>query len=203
MTMLNLIPCILLGIGAMPLWADDAGTWISLIQGDSLKGWKVEGNADWTVSGGVITGRQGPNAVGGDLFTEQEWADFELEAEWKMRFPGNSGIWFRRAAPRSGYQADILDQPTHPGVLSGSLYWMGKGMIAENRDASSVNKDGWNQLRIRAKGDLIEIWQNGKKVISARDSTFAGPGSIGIQLHRGKPFEGMEVLVRKLRVRGL
>ena len=177
--------------------------WLSLFDGTSLAGWKAEGKADWRIQDGAIVGRQGAGGTAGDLFTEKQWSDFELEAEWTMRFPGNSGIWFRYAGPKTGYQADFLDQPSHPGVLSGSLYCMGKAFIAENRDASSVNKNGWNKLRIRAAGDRITIEQNGKKVVEVRDGTFAGAGSIGIQVHAGKQFEGMEVRVRNLRLRPL
>lgn len=177
--------------------------WTSLFDGKTLSGWKAEGSADWSIQDGAIVGRQGPGGTAGDLFTEGQWADFELEAEWWMRFPGNSGVWFRRTGPKTGYQADFLDQPSHPGVLSGSLYCMGKAFIAENRDASSVNKNGWNKLRIRAAGDRITIEQNGKKVVEVRDGTFAGAGSIGIQVHAGKQFEGMEVRVRNLRLRPL
>lgn len=177
--------------------------WISLFDGKSLKGWKPEGKATWSVEGGAIVGRQGAGGAAGDLFTEKQWANFELEADWAMKWPGNSGIWFRYSGPKSAYQADILDQSSHPGVLSGSLYCMGKAFIAENRDASSVKKNGWNTLKIRAEGDRIVIEQNGKKVVDVRDKTFPGAGSIGIQLQAGKQFEGMEARVRKIRVRPL
>jgi hypothetical protein len=177
--------------------------WISLFDGKSLKGWRAEGNAAWSVANGELIGRQGPGGAAGDLFSEAQWADFELETEWTMRFPGNSGVWFRVAGPRTGYQADILDQSSHPGVLSGSLYCMGKAFIAENRDASSVNKDGWNKLNIRAAGDQFVIVQNGKKVVDVRDGTFPGAGSVGFQIHAGKPFEGMEARFRNIRLRPL
>ncbi len=177
--------------------------WINLIDAAGLKGWRAEGKAGWKVENGVLIGRQGPGGAAGDLFSEGEWADFELEAEWTMRFPGNSGIWFRVAGPKTGYQADFIDQPSHPGVLSGSLYCMGKAFIAENRDPSTVNRDGWNKLRIRAVGDHIVIEQNGKKIVDVRDGTFRGPGRVGIQVHAGKQFEGMEVKVRHMRIRPL
>ena len=80
---------------------------------------------------------------------------------------------------------------------------MGKAFIAENRDASTVKRDGWNRIRIRAAGDEMVIVQNGKKVVRVRDSTFPGAGSIGIQVHAGKEFEGMVVRMRNLRVRKL
>lgn len=175
--------------------------WMPLFDGKTLTGWRTEGKASWSVEDGAITGRQGPGGTAGDLFTEMQWANFELETEWKMKWPGNSGIWFRVAGPRTGYQADILDQPSHPGVLSGSLYCMGKAFIAENRDPSSVNKDGWNRLRIRAKDDLITIEQNGKRVIEVRDAAFPSKGSVGIQIHAGAAYTGMEIRLRAIRLR--
>jgi hypothetical protein len=80
---------------------------------------------------------------------------------------------------------------------------MGKAFIAENRDAASVDKNGWNHVRIRAQGDQIRIDQNGRKVVEVRDNTFPGPGSVGIQVHAGKQFAGMEVRVRNIRIRPL
>lgn len=180
-----------------------AADWISLIQGTSLSNWQAEGKADWKVEDGVIVGRQGQAGIGGDLFTRERWTNFELESEWRMRWPGNSGIWFRWSGPKTGYQADFLDEPAYPGVLSGSLYCMGKAFIAQNRDTSSLNRDGWNRMRIVARGDRYTIELNGRKVVDVHDSTFAGPGSIGIQVHTGKAFEGMEVRVRNLRIHPL
>jgi hypothetical protein len=177
--------------------------WSPLFDGKTLNGWQPQGKAAWSVEDGAIVGRQGPGGAPGDLFTEQKWSDFEIEAEWKMRFPGNSGLWFRYMGPKTGYQADFLDQPSHPGVLSGSLYCMGKAFIAENRDASSVDKNGWNHIRVRAAGDQIVIVQNGKQIVQVRDGSFRGPGSVGIQVHAGKEFEGMEVRLRNVRIRPL
>jgi hypothetical protein len=180
-----------------------APKWEKPFDGKSLKGWKATGKAGWSAEDGCLVGRQGPHGEAGDLFSEKEWSDFEMEAEWRMKWPGNSGLWFRVGGPRSGYQADFLDQPSHPGVLSGSLYCMGKAFIAENRDASSVNRDGWNRLRIVARGPEITIWQNGIQTIQVKDSTFPGPGGIGLQVHAGKDFTGMEVRLRNLRIRAL
>jgi hypothetical protein len=186
-----------------PAGARAQSGWTSLIPGPDLRGWKAEGKASWSVQDGAIVGRQGPGDAAGDLFTEKQWTDFELEAEWTMRFPGNSGIWFRWSGPNTGYQADFIDQPSHPGVLSGSLYCMGKAFIAENRDPSTVNRTGWNRIRISAAGDHLTVEQNGKKVVDIRDTAFPGPGSIGIQIHQGKAFETMEVRIRNLRIRPL
>lgn len=179
-----------------------ASEWVALVQGDTLAGWHQTGAADWRVENGVITGRQGPAFAAGDIYTDRVWTDFELEGEWKVRWPANSGIWFRRTAKSPGYQIDLLDQPNYPGVLSGSVVRMGKGFIAENRDAGSVRRDEWNAVRLRVEGDRIVVVQNGKTVVDVRDNTY-GAGSIGLEIHGGKTFEGMEVSFRKLRARGL
>jgi len=181
--------------------AETRDGWTALADGRTLAGWHTTGNADWKVEDGAIVGRQGAGGAAGDLFTDRQWRDFELEAEWSMRFPGNSGLWFRVSGPKTGYQADFLEEPAYPGVLSGSLYCMGKAFIAVNRETASVNKDGWNRIVIRAAGDEITIVQNGKSVVHVRDNTFPGPGSIGIQVHPGKQFAGMEVRVRGIRLR--
>ena len=179
------------------------GKWTSLLKGSGLEAWQTEGKAAWSVEHGVLIGRQGPGGASGDIFTKQQWTDFELEAEWHMRWPGNSGIWFRWSGAKTGMQMDILDEPAYPNVFSGSLYCMGKAFVARNADASSVNKDGWNRVRIVVRGDHIVIEQNGRKVVDVHESSFPGPGSIGVQAHAGKDFANMEIRVRNLRIRPL
>jgi hypothetical protein len=178
-----------------------AGDWQKLFDGKTLKGWKTEGGAVWSVQDGVIVGKQGPKGESGDLFTEAKWADFDVEAEWKMKFPGNSGLWFRYTAADAAYQADFLEDPGHPDILSGSLYCMGKAFIAYNKDAKSLKRGEWNKIRVKATGDEIVIWSNGREVIRTHDGTFRAAGHIGIQVHAGGKLVGMEVRMRNIRIK--
>ncbi len=148
-----------------PVFAGERGGWISLFDGKTLNGWRAEGKADWSARGGAMVGRQGPGNTPGDLYTNAEWADFELECEFKVQWPANSGIWFRRSATQPGYQADILDEAAYPDAFSGSLYAMGKGFLVKNTDPASIDKNGWNRMRIRAAGEEIVIGLNGKTVV--------------------------------------
>lgn len=175
--------------------------WQSLTDGKTLDGWRPDGNAEWRVQDGAIVGRQGPNTAGGNLYTLQQLADFDLELEFKVRWPANSGIWFRRSASQPGYQADILDQPSYPDTFSGSLVAMGTGFLTRNSDAKTVNKEDWNQLQITAACETIVIALNGKTVTRTTDSKFLKPGSIGIEVHPGKQFQDMEIRVRRIRLR--
>jgi hypothetical protein len=148
-----------------------------------------------------LVGRQGPAGEPGDLFTAARYADFELEAEWKMRWPGNSGFWFKYQGPRTGCQADFLDQPSEPGILSGSVYCMGLKFVAVNRDPKTVRKEAWNRLRIRMEGDRVQVWMNGARVVNGTANIFPGPGQLGLQVHAGEAFQNMEIRVRNARFR--
>ncbi len=39
---------------------------------------------------------------------------------------------------------------------------------------------GWNTLRLTAEDDLFTVYLNGKKLYEVRDTTFTGPGKIGL-----------------------
>jgi len=196
-------PIILFFLAAAALASSDR-PWVALFDGKSLAGWKATGNAAWRVEDGSIVGRQGPNGAPGDLFTQAQWQDFEIEAEWRMTFPGNSGLWFRYAGPNTGCQADFLEnERAWPGVFSGSVYCMGRQFVGVNRDASTVNRAGWNRLRMRVTGDDVRVQLNGREVVRAINDTQRAPGSIGIQVHAGQQFKDMEVRVRHIRLRPL
>ena len=197
---MNIVRAALLGAALTCSAAD----WVRPFDGKTLQGWKTEGKAEWRVHKGELIGFQGPGGAPGDIFTEAQWKDFELEAEWRMTLPGNSGLWFRWAGAKTGCQADFIDnEPAFPGVLSGSVYCMGEQFVGVNKDPSTVRKDGWNKLRIHALGEAIVVTLNGREVVRTTNRSQPGPGSIGIQVHAGKQFEGMEVRIRNLRIRSL
>lgn len=176
----------------------DAGM-VQLFNGKDLGGWSAKGNARFSVEDGVLVGRQGPGGAAGDLFSDAQFDDFELEATWAMTWPGNSGIWFRFADSRKAYQADILEYKK-PLCWSGSLYCMAKAFIALNEDPSIVRRHGWNTFRIRAEKDHLLILLNGRKVADVRDDS-SSRGRFGIQVHSGAPFANMAIRVADLRVK--
>jgi hypothetical protein len=58
-------------------------------------------------------------------------------------------------------------------------------------------------MQLRVQGDHITIRQNGRMVVDIHDATFPGAGRLGIQIHKGKAFDGMEVRLRSMKVREL
>ena len=171
---------------------------VSLFNGKDTTGWTATG-AEWLVRDGCLVGTQ-TDGQGGDLTHEKEWDNFDLRVTYRVKWPANSGIWFR-FDKGNGYQFDILKYK-NPVAFSGSLFCPGKMFITKNLNEAIENRDGWNEARIWAVGDRIIMWLNGKRVSDCRDKTHT-KGKIGFQVHGGNEVKGMEIVLQKIAVRAL
>lgn len=83
------VACVLMLAGfAAAASAGENGAWRSLFNGKDLTGWKVpEGdNGHWKVVDGVIDYDASSEAAKSkDLWTAQEFGDFEMEIEWRIK----------------------------------------------------------------------------------------------------------------------
>ena len=64
--------------------------------------------------------------------------------------------------------------------------------------ALRIDHKAWHVLRVKMKGDRIEVYLDDKKYLDVRDSTFANAGSIGLWTKAGArtPFD--DLIVRAL-----
>lgn len=183
--------------------------WRPLFDGESLTGWTNP--YDW----GEAWVEDGEIRLLGDqkffLVTEEEFADFEFEAE--VRVPegeANSGFMFRAHVDTNrvyGYQAEVDPSPRR---WSGGLYdegrrgWLhpAQGDSLAGREfreyvGTAFDRDTWNRYRIQTLGDSLKIWVNGILTTAYRDTVDAF-GHIGLQ-HHGE--EGQVYRFRNIRVR--
>jgi len=174
-----------------------AGEWTPLFNGKDLTGWKANNPAKFKVEDGCLVGFQ-EDGKGADMFTTEQFDNFELRFIYKVKWPVNSGIWFR-----DRYQFDILKHQ-RPKTFSGAFESPdGKGTFAfTNLDESLENRDGWNEAQVYANGDHIILWLNGTKLGEVHDKSFA-KGRVGIQVHGGGGFKGMEIRIKKIEIRPL
>jgi hypothetical protein len=151
---------------------EQAAGWTLLFDGRTLQGWRGYGKPDapvagWEVVDGAIT-RVGS---GGDIVTTDAYRDFELALEWKVPQGGNSGVLYRvleSADPiyHSGPEMQVLDDAHHadgrnPLTSAGAAY----GLYAPPKGV--VRPAGeWNQARLLVRGNQVEHWLNGQKVVS-------------------------------------
>jgi 3-keto-disaccharide hydrolase len=209
--LLLVLPCL-----AEPL--DDkekADGFVPLFNAKDLAGWKTyESQPDnWTVEDGLLVCA---GKGGGWLGTDQDYANFVLRLEYKLKPAGNSGVYIR--APEKGHisrvgmEIQILDDthPSYAGIdfyqYTGSIYHV----VAPTRRAARPAGE-WNSMEVRAEGRRVVVVLNGKKVVDAdldwylKDPEVAREhtglarttGRIGLQSHTDR------VEFRNLRLREL
>ncbi len=60
------------------------------------------------------------------------------------------------------------------------VYKVVAGRRTQLQSADIPKSEGWQTLRITMKGDAIECFLDGRRFLQATDSTFSGPGKIGL-----------------------
>ena len=135
-----------------------------LLEKGDLSQWRTSGNKKngWSVRQGVLQREQ---KKAGGLSTLKHYRDFELKFEWKISKGGNSGIIYRSQKGR-GLEYQILDDLGHKRGKdrlhsSAALY-----DLVEVKQGKTVRPAGeWNTGRILARGNHVEHWLNGEKVL--------------------------------------
>jgi hypothetical protein len=148
---------------AMPLW-------ISLFDGTSLKAWRgYKSNtvpAGWRVADGALV-KEGSV---GDIMTNDEFGDFELELEWKIGEAGNSGVFYRGTEEYdhiywSAPEYQLLDDEKASDNKT-RLTCAGAAYAVYPSPPGHLKPVGqWNATRIVARGAHIEHWLNGVKLV--------------------------------------
>ena len=167
----------------------DAGAdWIVLFDGVSLNGWhgfNKSGPVDnWIVEDGVLTclGKTGGSDIGGDLVSELEFGNFELEWEWKISPGGNSGLMYHviespeyQAPYETGPEYQLIDDIGFPGNLED---WQQAGANYAMNPADTAKKvlrpvGEWNSSKIIYRDGHVEHWLNGQKIVEFDEGTAA------------------------------
>ena len=150
--------------------APPTAKWRVLFDGkllDTFRGWRTDGMPEgWHVVDGTLA----KEGHADDLVTRDQFGNFELEVEWKISKAGNSGIFYRGTREYdeiywSGPEYQLLDDANAPDghnrlTAAASAY----GLYAP--PAGVVKPFGeWNKTRILIKGNHVEHWLNGRKVV--------------------------------------
>ncbi len=202
--------------------------WERLYNGMDLKGWKAEEGhkGNWKAANSWILSYDGKaTAKEPNLWSEKEYKDFEMIADW--RFPGtpkkmkwartlpsgddtdelievddagDSGIYLRGS---SKSQVNMWCRPPGSGEVYG--YRTDKKMPAEVRKAVTPKMKAdkplgqWNRFHITMKGDRLTVILNGKLVIeNAQLPGVAEKGPIALQ-HHGDQVEFANMYIREIK----
>ena len=155
----TLIPLLVLSFSNVVV---QAGDWINMFDGKTLKGWKVntENPKTFSVVDGAIKvfGPRTHMFYGED--GNAKFKDFEFECEVKTAKGANAGIFFHTSYqangwPQVGYEAQV--NATHGDWRkTASVYSFKDVKKAPHRD------DEWFTYNIKVKGKKVTITSNGK-----------------------------------------
>jgi hypothetical protein len=157
---------------AFTLNASAQNGWSDLFDGKSTKGWHTYNKTEvkgWHVMGGVLMTHGG----NGDLVSDKEYENFELEFEFKAAKKGNSGVIYKVTEKAdlehtfySGPEYQIIDDKNYPDPIKDVQKTGANYDIQSANDLTIVKPAGeWNKGRLIIKNNHIEHWLNGVKVV--------------------------------------
>ena len=146
-----------------------------------LDGWTSVGDANWSVTGGVLAADRGGMSF---LVSRDSFRDFDLRAELWVSEDANSGIFIRCAdrtviTPTTAYEVNVFDRRPDPTY--------GTGAIVNIAPVSPMPRAGgrWSLMEVRARGDALSVVFNGQNTVDAvRDAAHA-EGPIALQYGSG------------------
>jgi len=156
---------------------------IILFDGKSTDSWK-DIKSDhfpengWVVKDGILTVlAKTDNQEGGhDIVTKELFSNFELELEVRLSEGANSGVKYMviDSYPGSegqylGLEYQLIDNERHADALlgrNGNRKMAALYDILPARENIKINPPGeWNKVKIIVRGNRVEHWLNGEKVI--------------------------------------
>jgi 3-keto-disaccharide hydrolase len=157
--------------------AEKKAGWILLFDGHSLDGWRGYKKPDavdsrWKALDGTLTlpADNGKDTHGQrDIITKDTYEQFELSVEWKVAPGSNSGIKYFILEDQDsaiGHEYQVIDDERHPDAKVGphrqtaAFYDV---LPASDRPLKPAGE--WNTTRIVVRGQTVEHWLNGKKVL--------------------------------------
>jgi hypothetical protein len=152
--------------------AEKQAGWTLLFDGVSATGWRGLGmdggfpHDRWEIKDNCLHCKGGPGRTT-DLITVRKYENFELSFQWICpKPPGNSGVKYRVQEKKGdgfafGPEYQLMYDPGVDGKhATGSLY----ECIAP-KGKKLHGKDEFNDSRIVVRGDHVEHWLNGVRVV--------------------------------------
>jgi len=155
--------------------------WKLLFDGKSTSGWHTylrdTVGSKWQVKdGALVFDPTQPDEGGGDIVTNDEYENFELNLEWKISKGGNSGIIFDvqedpkySATYLTGPEMQVLDNINaddnkKQNHLAGCLY----DMSGDATVSKPVPVGGWNKVRLIQNKGHLTFYLNGVKTFEGQ-----------------------------------
>ena len=158
--------------------------WQLLFDGKTTNNWhkfNEERMTDgWIVETGELVALGKGGDIGGDIVSDESFANFDLKLEWKISQGGNSGIFYHvkegleyKALYYTAPEYQLIDDIGFPDELG---EWQKTGanyaMHLVDKSKKKLKMVGeWNTSRIFVKDSLVQHYLNGEKIIEFKQWT--------------------------------
>jgi hypothetical protein len=157
--------------------------WISLFDGETLFGWQPTGEAKWEVVDGEI---RIDGSKPGFLMTTTQWANYELDFEFRAPANTNSGVFVRTSLDPKDPARDCCEwniAPADNPFPTGSLVARQKADLPAEQ---APKADMWHSVAlILAPGGMMAVIDGQRTVRYAFDKSAPQIGYIGLQSREG------------------
>jgi len=210
---------------------EKAAGWNLIFDGASTDGWHAYGSRTigtaWKVANGAIwldNKNDGQPKSGGDIITDKEYSNFEVQIDWRISKAGNSGICIFILENKDKYkymwgtgpEIQIVDNAGHP---DGKIFKHQAGDLYDLIPAKSHAENPpleWNHYLIRCVNGKLDVYLNEVLVVSTTmwndswkaliaNSKFKGSSDFGTYKkgHIGLQDHGDDVWFRNIKIREL
>jgi hypothetical protein len=156
--------------------AEKSAGWTLLFDGRTLDGWRGYKKPDasglrWKVADGMLTlpAETAAGTRAGDVVSKDTFEQFELAFDWRIAPAGNSGVKYFILEDQNsaiGHEYQLIDDAHHadakigPHRQTAAFYDV---LPAADRPVKPAGE--WNSTRIVVRGQSVEHWLNGMKVL--------------------------------------
>lgn len=147
---------------------EKAAGWRLLFDGQSTAQWRSMRKdtfpaTGWKVADGWLTKVAGQR--GGDIISREQFTDFELQWEWRIPAKANNGVKYMILEPRGGvgHEYQMIDDSIvrNPLQKTASFY----DVLPPKPHQPVKLAPEINHSRLIVRGDHVEHWLNGEKVL--------------------------------------
>lgn len=166
---------------------ETAEGFVPLFNGRDLAGWTGD-TEGYVAENGKLAAH--PERMGGNLFTEKEYADFVLRFDFKLTPAANNGLGVRAPlegdAAYAGMEIQILEDGSprywdlRPYQYHGSIY----GVVPAKRGVLRPVGE-WNSEEVTVSGRRITVVVNGTTVVDADLDAASAAGTVDGRDHPG------------------
>jgi hypothetical protein len=169
--------------------------WLLLFDGKTLFGWQANNEANWRVTDGAIAVSEGDQGL---LTTTSEFADYQLQLQFRADKSTNSGVFLRTPAKPTDPAADCYEL----NIAAADNPFPTGSFVKRQKCDGGHTTGQWQLYDVTAEGGHFTVKLDGRLVLDYTDPSPVRRGFIGLQFNQG-PVEFRSIKLRPLGLKSI